>query len=154
MDLRKLTARKKVVQGYLSQRDDDLGLNNLNFLGQPGCAGRNFLAGRWSIATSRCPHDRSRLDSVGHVNVRSRQSDRGEQLIEHLARAADEGFALQVFLASRRFADEDDICVDRSSARNGLCACEMQRAPGARSNPRVQVGEPLVLLRRRRARAP
>ena len=64
-----------------------------------------FLRRRRAVAGRAPRHD------VGDVDRGAVEADRGQHAVEQFAGAADEGQALDVFVAAGRFADEHQPCL-------------------------------------------
>src|SRR3989337_1663269 len=64
--------------------------------------------------------------------------NRLQYLVQQLPCAADEGLSLRVFIGSRRFTDEDNICVGIPYAENKLCTGRSQRAFLTIADRRIQ----------------
>src|SRR5205823_2767891 len=72
---------------------------------------------------------RPALDHVGDVHVAAAQSHAaGDDLGQQLAGAADERFALAIFLLSRAFADEHELRLGLADAEHDLRASRAELA--------------------------
>src|SRR5205814_8942752 len=87
---------------------------------------------------------RTALEDVGDEDVAAREADPTQQLVEELARCADEGLALQVLVLTGRLPDDHDPRVLGANARDGVGSTEAERATPAIVNVPAQapqVGE-------------
>ena len=115
-----------------------------HLLEQVGAAGLDLE--RLGVAIARRPA----LQHVGDENVLPREADAFQQLVEELARAADERQALAVLFGSRRLADEHHIGVSVPGAEHRLAARLVQWALRARLHLFVEADQlsPPLLGRR------
>jgi hypothetical protein len=82
---------------------------------------------------------RTALEHVAYVHVLAVQPDHPQQLVQESARSADEGFASSILVKPRRFADEHDVSVLRTSTRDGVAPGAVKGALGAGSDGLTQV---------------
>ena len=113
-----------------AEKDQEVRVAELDLAFDEGPADRRFLRRRPAVA-GRAPGD-----DVGDIDLVPRQADRREHAVEKLAGPADEGQALDVLVAARRFADQHDpafrIAVGEDELRRRqaeIAAVERQRAP-------------------------
>src|ERR1019366_2231506 len=71
------------------------------------------------------------FDDVADVNVRAAKAHRLDHLREKFSGAADERFALSVFVAARAFADKDELGFRIAYAEDDVRAGLVQLAAGA-----------------------
>ena len=74
---------------------------------------------------------RAALDDIRDIHAFARNANRAEKIIQKLSCRADKGFALQILLFTRPFADEHQIRRDRPDAEHYATAPGAQRAPRA-----------------------
>ena len=85
-----------------------------------------------SSRSGRAVARRAALDDVGDVNVGPLQAHRLDHLVQQLPGAADEGFALLVFVGAGAFADEHQLSARVADAEHDLLAPVLvQLAAGA-----------------------
>ena len=83
-----------------AETDQDVGIGKLDLAQHERQADLRFLRGRRAVAGRPPGHD------VGDVDARAVEADGGQHAVEQFAGAADEGQALDVFVAAGRLADE------------------------------------------------
>src|SRR6266540_897814 len=127
------------LRGEVPERRDQLRLDQLDLAEEVRLAGLDLV--RLRIAVAR----RAALDHVRDVHVLARQADPLEELVEELARLADERIALLVFVEARGLPDEQEVCVGVSDAENDLRA--------ARRQPAARAGSGFDRVRRERGAA-
>jgi hypothetical protein len=64
---------------------------------------------------------RTALDDVRDVNIFAAQAHRFNHVVEQLTRAADEGFALRIFVGARSFAHEHQFGMRVANSENDIC---------------------------------
>src|SRR5206468_2188542 len=123
---------REELRRKVAERGNDLRLDHLHLLPEPALARRDLVGDR--VAIPRRP----RLEDVGDVDVRARQTDAGEQRIEQLSRLADERDALLVLVEPRGLADEEEICIRAADAEDGPRSCRMQGTARAAGDLRLE----------------
>ena len=109
-----LRGLEKGLGGNRAQADDELWLNDLQLLVSEVPTVVNFYIAR--IAVPRGPA----FDRVEDVNVFSFQFARSDDLVEQLARSANEGFALLIFVSAGGFSQQANPSVRIADAKHGL----------------------------------
>jgi hypothetical protein len=94
---------ENILRRKCAEATDDLGANCGKLTLEERIAGEHFV--RLGIPIVRWPA----LEHIADVNIIALDVDRFDDLREELARAADEGQALLVFIKSRRFTDENKL---------------------------------------------
>src|SRR5438270_9618395 len=95
-----------------AQYQDDLRPDQAKLLGEIGGAGLRFGGLGIPIVGWAAFQD------VGDEDLAARKADSPKQLIEQLARGADEGFALLVLVLTGRFAHDHDPRARRPDSRH------------------------------------
>ena len=93
---------------------DDLRLDQRDLPEEVALAGLDLVG--LGIAVARRPA----FEHVRHIDAVAVEADPGQQLVEQLARLADEGLALLVLVESRRLADEHQIGARVADAEDDL----------------------------------
>jgi hypothetical protein len=89
---------------------------------------------------------RAALDDVGDIAVLgSVQIDDAEHIVQQLAGSAYEGFAFEVFLFARTFADEHDIRFPVTHTKDHIMTAFAQAAAGTGFTRRFQ-GVPIHII--------
>ncbi len=104
--------------GPAAERADDLGIDQLDLLEQKRPARVDLV--RLGVPVVR----RAALDHVGDIDLAAGEPSRLQQLIQQLARRADERFALAVLVEPGRLADEHDRGLGISRAEHHLGAAQ------------------------------
>jgi hypothetical protein len=126
VDLRDLGTLEKQTHREPSERDDNAGVDDLDLvLKIIAAAGFDLL--RQRIAVSGW----AALDQVRDPYIRAGYTGLFEQFIEELSRRAHERPALLIFVKARSFANEHDLGMRGSFARDGLLTRTMELALGA-----------------------
>jgi hypothetical protein len=112
MHTRDRLSREEARHRKPAQRDNDLGIDDLELTIKVGSAGGN-LSRRW-ITILRRPA----LDHVRDIDLIAPEADTIEKLLEESSGRADEWPALLVLVESRPLADKHDLGIDRSFAWN------------------------------------
>src|SRR5215217_3941356 len=112
VDLADLAPGREVGERVAADRDHHAGADQRQLLLEPRQVMRHFARLRIAVA------GRARLDDVGDVYVLALQPRLGEQLVEQLARAADERAPLLVLARAGRLADEHHVRRVAALARN------------------------------------
>lgn len=99
-----------------AERNDHLGLDQRDLLVEIGGTG-GHLIGK-GIAIPR----RATLDDVRHKDIRARQADLVEHLVEKLPSGPDEWHSLPILMEAGRFPDEEDIGFRISISRHRVRA--------------------------------
>jgi hypothetical protein len=81
---------------------------------------------------------RRAAQDVRDVDLRAQEPDRAEQLVEEPAGRADEGLALQVLVAARRLADEEQLGVRVADSEDDVRARVPERAAVAVADVRAK----------------
>jgi len=125
-------ASKDGLGGSGAEADDDLGTNQLELGFEPRGASLHFRCARFLVkAAFAAFFEFEVLHRVGEVDIGSRDAGVLKRAIEELARGADEGTALTIFLVSGLFSNEYDWRVMRSFAQHGLRSMAVQIAAAA-----------------------
>ena len=119
---------REVAQCGNERRPDQLDLPE-----EMRLAGLDLL--RLGVTVARRPA----LEHVRDVDVRARQPDPVQELLEQLARLTDEGNALLILVVAGRLADEHQLGVRVAGAEDDLCPRRRERA--------ARAAERLVLVR-------
>src|SRR5262249_8983812 len=123
---------------------DNFRLNELDLFSQKRLAGGNFV--RLGITIVGWPT----LDDIGDVNVLPFHAHAfGNDVGQKLARATDEGLALNIFVASRAFTDEHQLRLGITDTENYMGSAGAEPAKTAVANRVAQLFESLRPHRRR-----
>jgi len=128
VDARDGFAGEELVHGVSAQGHNDLGPQDREVPFEPDVAGRDLLGQGVAVLRRPVAHD------VGDEDLAAVQADAGKQLVEELARGADERPALDVLVVSGRLAEEQDPRLRAALAGNGLLRAAVERACGAGSD--------------------
>ncbi len=109
----------------VAERRDDRRLDQLDLLEEVALAGLDLVGLRVAVP------GRPALQDVRYVHVGTGHPDLREQLLEQLARLADERQPLPVLVEARRLADEHQVGVRIAGAEHHLCTA--LREPAARA---------------------
>ena len=94
---------KQIFRRHRAQRDNDLGLDHGDLPHEKWRTGFTLVALRRAVAR------RTALDYVRDINIFAPQAHRFDHVVEQLAGAADERFALRIFVGARTFAHEHQL---------------------------------------------
>ena len=112
----------------VAERRNDARLDQLDLPPEMSLAGLDLFGQRIAVA------GRAAFKNVDDIDVVTRQPDAGEQLVEQLARRADERDALLVLVEAGSLADEHQIGVRVARAEDDLRAASGKCALGAACN--------------------
>ena len=135
---------REELRREVPERRDELRLDQLDLAEEVRLAGRDLLRERVAVP------GRAALEDIRDEDVRARQLDPAEELVEQLPRLADERDALLVLVEPGRLADEHQVGVRASRAEHDLRAALRERAAGAASRSPRRTLE----VRRRARRRP
>ena len=122
-----------------TERDDGAGSEHFQVAPQPDVARGDLVRERVAVLRGPVP------DDVGDEHLAPVEPDAGEQLVEELARGADERPALHVLVVAGSLAEEEDPRLARPVAGDRLPGAAMERARGASAD---LVGDQPQLRRR------
>src|SRR5437762_7290998 len=122
VDARDGFAGKELVHGVAAEGHDDLRPERGEVALEPHVARGHLLRQRVTVLRRTMPYD------VGDEDLAAVETDARQQLIEQLARRADERSALDVLVVPRRLAQDEDPGFRAALARNGLTCAAVQRA--------------------------
>ena len=122
VDARDGFAGKELVHGVASEGHHDLRPERREVALEPDVARGHFLRQGVAVLRRTVPYD------VGDEHFVAVEADARQQLIEQLARRADERAALDVLVVARRFAQEEDPRLRAALAWNGLTRAPVERA--------------------------
>ncbi len=88
------------LRRWAAEADENVGIDEFDLAPDERQADRRLLRRRRAVAGRPPGHD------VGDVDFRAVEADRRQHAVEQFAGTADEGQALDVFVAAGRFADE------------------------------------------------
>ncbi len=117
----RLAARQQLGR-EVAERADDARRDELDLAQQIGLAGLDLFG--LGVAVVRRP----RLEHVGDVDLLAREADGAEELLEQLARLADERPALLVFVVAGRLAYEHEVAVRVALAEHDAGAGAREQA--------------------------
>src|ERR1041385_5491388 len=137
---------EQALHGSRSERDDHVGVHELDLLGQVWTARSHFIRLGLSILRRPALHD------VADVYVVAAEPHRPDHAIETLPRLADEGVALRIFIRPRPFADEAEPARSRAARKHRLRSCFVEPAFRARRDLVRKDGEASRRLLRRTER--
>ena len=114
--------RQQRLRRRIAERHQNVRIDQFDLALDERQADLGFLRRRRPVAR------RAPWNDVGDVNLAAIESDRGDHPVEQLARASDEGQALDIFVASRRLADEHDAGLRVAVGKHQTRGSGFQRA--------------------------
>jgi hypothetical protein len=121
-------AGEVALHGKTSQGNDQPGAYQLDLLVEIGPTGVDLLGLRIPVSWW------SALDHIGYVYVLSFEADLFQELVQVVARRANEGSALAIFVKAGALTDEHDVGILRAFAGHGMGPSLAQDAPLATLN--------------------
>src|SRR5687767_1458200 len=118
-------AREKLGR-EIAERRDDHRLDELDLPEEMRLARRDLLGLRVPVA------GRPAFEDVRDEDVRAREADSAEQLVEELPRLPDEGDALLILVKTGRLPDEHEVRIRAARAEDNLCPALRQCTARAR----------------------
>src|SRR3990172_8423605 len=129
---------EKQLGGEVAERDDHLGIDQLELLTQVALARLDLVGER--VTVSR----RSAFEDVGDVHLIAPQTDLFEQTLQQLPGSSDEGQAPLVLVEPRRLADEHHLRIRVAVTEDHRGAARGESAHGAHRCDRRQLPQFLV----------
>ena len=108
--------RQQCASGDCAQSHDHFRLDSVDLAHEKGRAGLAFVALRRTVG------GRPTLDDVGNINVFAAKAHGLDHVGQELAGAPHERFALFVFISAGSFANEHEISVGITDAKDDLFA--------------------------------
>src|SRR6266404_64693 len=137
---------QQISQRSVSHHDDHIRFNGGDLAKQKGPADCGLLEGRLTITRRPAAVD------VANQNVFALHADRFNDLGKQLSSAADERFALRVFISARSFPDKHQTRLEVSKSIDDLRSSFAQTAAGAVTDITPHILHPFDGLKRCRSR--
>ncbi len=126
---------ENVLSGGVAEQNQHVGSVELDLPGEERRAGLDLFR-RGRTVTGRPP-----IDGIGDVNLVFGQPDSVKHTIEQFPGAADEGLALQIFVAARRFADQHEAGAVMSAREAKVLGRPFERAAFETRHQRFELGK-------------